>query len=215
MQRKILSIRQRFGLYIAQRQYASTPPYSSITYQNNIILRPHLGLSYQKNSSMSEDTTVNAGQTRPKPGSSSPPQSPIVKKPRLEDTGKDARPQPKATASTPRKSAKKEARKVKKKGLHVDPEPYSTEAVLWRDVAAVLGDDIVAASAEGGTDWNSPFEFRQEVEVEVHSISASGESFIAYLIYVQMVHKLFRRRSSTSTIPPPKLGHNSPLCPPK
>ena len=141
---------------------------------------------------MSEDTTFNAGQTRHKPGSSTPPLSPIAKKPRLEDTGKDEKPQPKATASTPRKSAKKEARKAKKKGLHLDPEPYSAEAVLWQDVVAVLGDDAVAAAVEAGIEWNSPFEFRQEVEVDVHSISASGESFIAFLIYVKMVDLLFR-----------------------
>jgi tRNA (uracil-5-)-methyltransferase len=125
------------------------------------------------------DEAPQTGQTRPKPGSGS--SSPIGKKPRLETPSEaialDRIKDHLVSSTTPKKSAKKEARKAKKKGLHIPPEPYSTEDVLWRDVASILGQDVVDKAVEDGTEWESPFEFREEVDLTVHSISSNGTCF--------------------------------------
>ena len=78
------------------------------------------------------------------------------------------------TTSKGKKTTRKEARKAKKKGHHIPPEPYSTEDVLWRDVVTVLGQDVVDTAINEGTEWDSPFEFREEVELMVHSLSSNG-----------------------------------------
>jgi tRNA (uracil-5-)-methyltransferase len=139
-----------------------------------------LGLNHKNNMS----DPLRAGQTRSKPDSGS--SSPIGKKPRLELTPSETIDagsiKQKLTATTsPRKSAKKEARKAKKKGLHVPPEPYSTDDVLWRDVISVLGQDTVDKAIEEGTECDSPFEFREELELEVHSLSSNGACSVACL----------------------------------
>ncbi|KAG6900364.1 hypothetical protein C0993_011995 [Termitomyces sp. T159_Od127] len=69
------------------------------------------------------------------------------------------------------KRAKK--RRDKKSGL---PEPCSAEDVIWRDVIAILGEDVVDQALEDGTEFDSPFEFHQELEVEVSSICSNGEA---------------------------------------
>lgn len=157
------AVRQYHPLYIAKSSFFLAPA--------------SLGLAYR--SIMSDP--LHAGQTRSQPDSESP--FPIGKKPRLEmsyDTidsvGKKL-----AANTSLKKSAKKEARKAKKKGQHVLPEPYSTDDVLWRDVISVLGQNIVDNIIEEGTEWNSPFEFREEVEVEVHSLSSNGVCRLAWV----------------------------------
>jgi tRNA (uracil-5-)-methyltransferase len=124
--------------------------------------------------------TAQTGQTRPNPCSSSSSSSPIGKKPRLEKHAEAPvtdQVQGQSMAGTTlkgKKTTRKEARKAKKKGLHIPPEPYSTEDVLWRDVVAVLGQDVVDTAVNEGTEWDSPFEFREEVELIVHSLSSNG-----------------------------------------
>lgn len=115
---------------------------------------------------------VQTGQTRPAP--SSGPSSPVgtSKKPKLEEPSAPV-PGPSSSAN-PKKSHKKLARKAKKKGQHITPEAYSNEDVLWHDVESVLGKDVVDAAVEEGTEWDPPFEFREEVDVEVHSLSSNG-----------------------------------------
>lgn len=119
---------------------------------------------------------VQTGQTRPAP--SSGPSSPIGngKKPRLEEPSPPV-PGPSSSAANPKKSHKKLARKAKKKGQHVTPEAYSNEDILWHDVESVLGKEAVDAAVEAGTEWDAPFEFREEVEVEVHSMASNGQCF--------------------------------------
>lgn len=125
------------------------------------------------------DDAPRTGQTRVKPDSGS--SSPIGKKPRLEtplDTAAPSHITEKSIASTaPKKSARKEIRKAKRKGLHVLPEPFSTEDVLWRDVTSVLGQAIVDRAVDDGTEWESPFAFKEEVELTVHSLSSNGACF--------------------------------------
>jgi tRNA (uracil-5-)-methyltransferase len=72
---------------------------------------------------------------------------------------------------------KQEMRKArKKKQKHVPPEPYSNEDVLWRDIIDLLGSDTADKATEGGTDWESPFEYREEVTLVVSKIASSGQS---------------------------------------
>jgi tRNA (uracil-5-)-methyltransferase len=77
-----------------------------------------------------------------------------------------------------RKAQKNESKRAKKRrqretGL---PEPGSAEDVLWRDIVAVVGQDVVDKVSEDGTDLDSPFEYHQEVELQISSLCSSGES---------------------------------------
>ncbi|EPQ61280.1 S-adenosyl-L-methionine-dependent methyltransferase [Gloeophyllum trabeum ATCC 11539] len=106
---------------------------------------------------------------------------PAGKKPRL-DEDKDipvelpevqnAHPEP------PKKLSKKQRGKEKRKNKrkHTLPEPYSPDDVLWRDVVALLGKEPVDDILEAETEWDSPFEFQEEVELVVSSLSSNGES---------------------------------------
>ncbi|KAJ8594394.1 S-adenosyl-L-methionine-dependent methyltransferase [Rhizopogon salebrosus TDB-379] len=70
----------------------------------------------------------------------------------------------------------KKASKKLKKQKHLLPEPYSPGDVLWRDVVALLGNDIVEHALRHGTEWDSPFGHRDEVEVEVSKLSSNGDA---------------------------------------
>ncbi|KAG2753493.1 S-adenosyl-L-methionine-dependent methyltransferase [Suillus brevipes Sb2] len=72
--------------------------------------------------------------------------------------------------------SKKVSKSAKRKQKRVLPDPYSSEDVLWRDIVALLGDDTVAHALQHGTEWDSPFEFREEVEVEVSTLSSNGDA---------------------------------------
>ncbi|KAG5639174.1 hypothetical protein H0H81_006078 [Sphagnurus paluster] len=76
-----------------------------------------------------------------------------------------------------KKSQKTESKRSKKRrGRTALPEPCSAEDVIWRDIIAVLGEDAVDKAAEEGAEFNSPFEFHQEVVLEVASICSNGEA---------------------------------------
>ena len=107
------------------------------------------------------------GETRPlaespEPLNTAPPQ----KKPKLDAT----------TAPSVKQNLKKlSARQRKKKQREDLPEPCSPDDVLWRDVTALLGKDYVDSVLDDGSDRDSPFEFREEVELEVVALSSGGE----------------------------------------
>jgi hypothetical protein len=61
-----------------------------------------------------------------------------------------------------------------KKRKYTPPEPGSSEDVISRQVVALLGEQVVASAEADGTDWASPFGFREQVELTVSSISSSG-----------------------------------------
>lgn len=71
------------------------------------------------------------------------------------------------------KKESKRAKKHREKKLGL-PEPCSAEDVVWRDIIAVLGQDVVDQALEEGTEFDSPFEFHQELEIEVSSICSNG-----------------------------------------
>jgi len=80
-------------------------------------------------------------------------------------------PAPITVTSSVGQPQKKQARKQKRKPL---PEPCSPEDVLWHDVVALLGSQTVDHKIAQGTEWDSPFSFREEVEVEVSKLSSNG-----------------------------------------
>ena len=120
--------------------------------------------------------TSRVGQTRTQPDSErSISSQPAEKKPRLEDAT-DAI----SLTSKPFKAKTTSLKhKKKRKQNHGLPEPFSPEDVLWRDVEVLLGKDTVAKAIKDGTEWDSPFDFREEAVVEVSTLSSSGAYSIA------------------------------------
>lgn len=92
--------------------------------------------------------------------------APAEKKARL-----DANPNAVPTAKGKQHPDKKE-RKRRKREL---PEPCSPDDVLWHDIVDLLGKRVVDAALEEGSEWDSPFAFREEVELEVAVLSSTGE----------------------------------------
>jgi hypothetical protein len=64
--------------------------------------------------------------------------------------------------------------KRRKKPKRTPPESGSPQDVISREVVGLLGGDLVARAEADGLDWESPFGFREEVELTVSSISSSG-----------------------------------------
>jgi tRNA (uracil-5-)-methyltransferase len=68
-------------------------------------------------------------------------------------------------------------RRKKRRNLkHTPPEPGSSEDVISREVVRLLGSELVARAEADGLELESPFGFREEVELTVSSISSSGTS---------------------------------------
>ena len=73
--------------------------------------------------------------------------------------------------------------KRRKKRKHTPPEPGSSEDVISREVVGLLGNELVTQAEADGLDWESPFGFREEVELTVSSISSSGTSCFEVYAY--------------------------------
>ncbi|KAG1908749.1 S-adenosyl-L-methionine-dependent methyltransferase [Suillus fuscotomentosus] len=104
--------------------------------------------------------------------------APVEKKIRLEENPMDESNVTKEDTSVRVVSgpSKKVSKSAKRKQKRILPEPYSSEDVLWRDIVALLGDDTVDHALQQGTQWDSPFDFREEVEVEVSTLSSNGDA---------------------------------------
>jgi tRNA (uracil-5-)-methyltransferase len=87
---------------------------------------------------------------------------PLGKKPRLD-----------GRKSQKNGSKRSKMRRQKESGI---PEPCSADDVLWRDVIAAVGQDVVDKAAGDETDFDSPFEYHQEVELEIAYLCSSGKS---------------------------------------
>ncbi|KAJ6592841.1 S-adenosyl-L-methionine-dependent methyltransferase [Mycena capillaripes] len=122
---------------------------------------PFVGLSYLKNR-MSESPST--GEVRaPSPLAAAP----AAKRPRLE-----GRKQFPSSSSAPRLS-KTQKRKAQYNSL---PEACSSDDVLWREINDVLGEDYVNTALEEGTDRQSPFEYHQELEMQVVAFCSTGSA---------------------------------------
>ena len=64
--------------------------------------------------------------------------------------------------------------KRRKKPKRTPPEPGSPQDIVSREVLRLLGSELVAQAEADGLDWESPFGFREEVELTVSSISSGG-----------------------------------------
>ncbi|KAH8101434.1 tRNA methyltransferase [Cristinia sonorae] len=78
--------------------------------------------------------------------------------------------------SVPQQLAKSRKNKRKQKDKIPAIESYSTEDVIYHDVKALLGEDVVAKAQEGEADSKAPFERQQELELVVSALSSNGES---------------------------------------
>lgn len=105
----------------------------------------------------------------------------VGKKPRLDIEVEPSGEQPVASTSTTtkreparagKKSEKKASKKKKKKQL--PPELYSHDDVLWRDVRDLLGVEVADGIIKEGKEWESPFQYGDELEVEISAISSTG-----------------------------------------
>ena len=115
----------------------------------------------------------------------------VEKKPRLDIQVERSEEQAVASTSTAtttkqkpvnrEKQPKKKASK-RKKQKHLPPEPYSHDDVLWRDVRDLLGSEVADGIIEEGKEWESPFQYREELEVEVSAISSTGAHLHTYLL---------------------------------
>ena len=103
----------------------------------------------------------------------------VGKKPRL-DIEAECSEEPVASTSTakqkPPKAEKqpKQRASKKEKKKHLPPELYSHDDVLWRDVRDLLGGGVADGIIENGKEWESPFQYGEELEVEVSTISSTG-----------------------------------------
>lgn len=99
---------------------------------------------------------------------------------KLSEKGPGKRPRAPSPLSQAEKQAKRAksvaratAKRLKKQRGHV-PEVCSPEDVRWTDIVSLLGQDVVDKAAEDGSEFNSPFLFKSEVELEVKAISSNG-----------------------------------------
>lgn len=130
-----------------------------------------------------EDPAKVAPQTRPLSEVDLAPNqapAPVEKKRRLEIELEH--PEEQAIASTdarvtttPQNSRPRKKRASnKKKHRHLPPEPYSHEDVLWSDVRDLLRVHVTDWVTEEGEGWESPFEYGEEIQVEVSAVSSTG-----------------------------------------
>ena len=102
---------------------------------------------------------------------------PLDKRPRLASPGPTLQAGAKSTA--PRRSKRKK---------HTPPDFGSSEDVISREVVGLLGSEVVARAEADGVEWESPFGFREEVELTITSISPSGMSLLQHLCRLSHIH---------------------------
>lgn len=109
--------------------------------------------------------------TRPR---STTPSSPPAKKARLDDSSLIASAGP--SVHKPKEKTASEMKTVKKKRFRRPPPPElgSNDDVIQRDVMSLLGPEAVEASKTEGTDFTSPLERGQEIEVVISELTSNG-----------------------------------------
>ena len=115
--------------------------------------------------------------------------APLEKKMRLEehtmDTSNETKKRIDDSVLAAPGPSKKASKIAKRKQKHVLPEPYSSDDVLWRDVVALLGNDTVEHALQQGTEWDPPFDYHHEVEVEVSKLSSNGANTDVRSLFVK------------------------------
>ncbi|KAF8196298.1 S-adenosyl-L-methionine-dependent methyltransferase [Mycena galopus ATCC 62051] len=106
----------------------------------------------------------------------SPPSAPApaAKRARLESNNNNRTQYPASNAyGKARSLSKTQKRRAQYNSL---PEPCSADDVLWREIIGVLGQDYVDTALAEGTDRQSPFEYHQELEMQVVAICSTGSA---------------------------------------
>jgi len=172
------------------RSPSSSPFLISPPTSRSIYVTPgHLTPAFEARQNMAEVVP----QTRPLSEVDADPSevlTSVEKKPRLDAQVERSEEQATASTSTAttttkqkpangeKQSKKKASRKKKQK--HLPPEPYSHDDVLWRDVRDLLGSEVADGIIEEGKEWESPFQYGEELEVEVSAISSTGTYLCIY-----------------------------------
>lgn len=118
-----------------------------------------------------------SGQVRHHSVSDQEDTAPAEKRPRVDVSEANLTPaSTRATSSIGQGQKKQHARKKKKRKKHAIPKPCSTEDVLWHDVVSLLGSETVDQKIAQGVEWESPFDFREELEVTVSALSSNGDA---------------------------------------
>lgn len=95
-----------------------------------------------------------------------------------------------ASVATSKKKTKRASAKRRKFQLQ-EPESGSSEDVVLREVRALLGVEAAERAQEEGWELKSPFEFLEEVEVEVSAMSSAGEFLIQFILLLSFALDLF------------------------
>lgn len=114
---------------------------------------------------MADPESATTGQARAHPSEG---QDSSRKKLRLDDVGKQKK----------QASKHKKSRAARKRDLN--PDPYSPDDVLHRDIIHIIGKEVVDRALEDGSAKNSPLQFHDEVELEILGISSGGESWTSF-----------------------------------
>ena len=104
----------------------------------------------------------------------------VLVKPYMEAPTGFVRPLPDSEKDLPppkkqRLQAKPEKRKISKKAREF-PNKYSPEGVLWDSIVSVLGKDRVDEAIKSEKDFDSPYEAEEVFQVEIVSLSSTGEA---------------------------------------
>lgn len=86
----------------------------------------------------------------------------------------DKRPRSTSPGVASQAATRSTAPKRTKKPKRTPADPGSPQDVISREVLSLLGSELVARAESDGLDWESPFGFREEVELTVSSISSTG-----------------------------------------
>jgi len=86
----------------------------------------------------------------------------------------DKRPRSTSLEVATQAATRSTAPKRRKKPKRTPPDTGSPQDVISREVARLLGSELLAQAEADGLDWESPFGFREEVELTISSISSSG-----------------------------------------
>ena len=57
-------------------------------------------------------------------------------------------------------------------------EPCSHDDVHWHEICELLGQNVVDEATESDTLFDSPFTFKEEIELKISRISSNGTHFL-------------------------------------
>jgi len=84
---------------------------------------------------------------------------------------------PRTTNDDDKRKTKNAARALRKQRKKIESiDPGSHDDVFWKEVALLLGEDIVDTALEDGTDMESPYNLFDEIDLTISRMSSNGAS---------------------------------------